>query len=120
VQLIVVKLLLLNPTLVLIVEVVVVLKILLGKDIEELRVHRVGVAQSLNGGDSAEILEEEVSVGEERHLNSTEGESLGIFRRDVLLVISIKGAQSLEDVLIALPKSVVLAPRKNYIIGGKQ
>jgi hypothetical protein len=41
VKLLVVELLLLNPTLVLVVEVVVILQVLLSKDIEELGVDRV-------------------------------------------------------------------------------
>jgi hypothetical protein len=73
VKTIVVELLLVNPALVLLVEVVVVLKVLLSEDIEQLRVDGVRVAKSLDAGNGAKVLEEVVSGGKESHLDGTEG-----------------------------------------------
>ncbi len=62
-QLVVVELLLLDPALVFVSEVVVVLEILLGEDLEQLRVDGVRVAERLYGGEAAQILEVEPCGG---------------------------------------------------------
>lgn len=98
-ELLVVQLLLLNPALVFIVEVVVVLEVLLGKDIEKLRVDRVGVAKGLNAGDAPKILEKEVVVGGKSLLDCTEGQSLGVLGGDG---IAVECSEGLNNVLVGL------------------
>jgi hypothetical protein len=76
-QLLVVELLLLNPALVLVIEVVVVLKVLLGEDLEKLRVDGVRVAERLYGREDAQILEVETGGRQEGDAEGLEGELLG-------------------------------------------
>ncbi|KAI6766770.1 hypothetical protein HG531_011992 [Fusarium graminearum] len=91
VELLVVQALLLNPTLVLIVEVVVVLKILLSKDIKKLRV------------------DGEVVAGGEGLLDSTEGQSLGVFGGDS---VAVECSEGLDNVLVGLPVECLFEYRK--------
>jgi hypothetical protein len=99
VELLVVQLLLLNPTLVLIIEIVVVLEILFSKDIEKLRVDGVGVAEGLHAGNAPKILEKEMVVGGESLLNRAKGKSLGVLGGDGIAVECSKG---LNNVLVGL------------------
>lgn len=101
-QHLVVQLLLLQETLVLVIEVVEVLQVLLGKDVQELRVHRVRVGEGLDRGEDAKTLEVKSPrpVDDEDHLEGAQGDLLSLFRGNVVLVIGIESAQGLEKVLV--------------------
>lgn len=96
-QLLVVKLLLLDPTLVLLSEVVVVLKILLSEDVEKLRVDGLRVAKRLNAWEGTEILEVEPGGGRNGHLESLERILLGLL---TLGFLALKGGEGLQNVVV--------------------
>ena len=89
---VVVELLLLDEALVLLVEVVVVLEVLLGKDVEQLRVDRVRVAEGLDRRLDAQVLEVEAGGREQGQAEGAEGELLGFFRGDLLWVVAVERA----------------------------
>ena len=98
-----VELLVLDPALVLVPEVVVVLEVLLGEDVEELRVDGVRVAQGLDGGKRAQVVEVEAGGGRDGHAEGAEGELLGLVGGELLLVVAVEGGKGLEEVEVGLP-----------------
>lgn len=61
-QFAVVEVFLLDKSIVLILEIIVVLEFLLGEDFEEFRVDGVGIAQGLDSGKGCKIVEIEMGV----------------------------------------------------------
>lgn len=103
VQLLAIQAFLLNEALVLVVEVVVVLEVLLGKDLEKLGVGGVGVAQGLDTGNATQLLEEVVGAGQQRGLDGLQSQALRSLGRKLLAGVGVERAQSLEDVLEGSP-----------------
>lgn len=65
VQLAVIQALLLDKSIMLVLEIIVVLELLLGENFEEFRVDCVGIAEGLDGGKGGKIVEVEMGVGKE-------------------------------------------------------
>ena len=102
-ELLVVELLLLDPTLVLVSEVVVVLEVLLGEDVEQLGVHGLRVVERLHRGEDAEVLEVEAAGRGDGHAEGAERELLGLLRGDLFLVVAVERAEGLEEKVVRLP-----------------
>lgn len=85
---------------VLVAEVVVILKLLLGEDVEEVGPDWLGIRESLDGWESVQVVEVEVGVGDEGGLESAEGELGSILIGEGSGVIRLVGAKSLEEVLV--------------------
>ena len=101
-QPLVVELLLLDPALVLLSKVVVVLEVLLGEDVEELREDGVRIAEGLHGGEGAEVLEVEAGGGRDGGSDGAEGELLCLFGCEFILVVAVEGLEGLDEVVVRL------------------
>lgn len=97
VQLAVVELLLLEETIVLIVEIVVILELLLRDDFEKFKVDWVRVGKGLDCWEGSQVVEIIVSWGNKSCLQSLEGELLGLLRGDFA---GLKGAEGSKGVLV--------------------
>ena len=85
---------------VLVAEVVIVLKLLLGEDIEEVGPDWLGLGESLDGWEGVQVVEVEVGVGKEGGLESAEGELGSILVGEGGGIVRLVGAESLEEVLV--------------------
>lgn len=85
---------------VLVTEVVVILKLLLGEDVEEVGPDWLGLGESLDGWESVQVVEVEVGVGEEGGLESAEGELGSILIGESSSIIGLVSAKSLEEILV--------------------
>lgn len=85
---------------VLVAEVVVILKLLLGEDVEEVGPDWLGLGESLDGWESVQVVEVEVGVGEESGLEGAEGELGGILVGEGGSIIGLVGAKGLEEILV--------------------
>lgn len=85
---------------VLIAEVVVVLELLLGENVEEVGPDWLRLGESLDGWKGVQVVEVEVVAGEEGGFESTEGERGGLLGSKLGGVIGFVGAESTEEILV--------------------
>lgn len=90
----------------LIPEIIVILKLLLRKDLEQFKVYWVGIGERLDGGERSKVVEIEVCVRKEGGLQGAERDGLGFLGGNFFGFLRIESAKSLEDVLVGLPKDV--------------
>ena len=84
----------------LLLEVIVVLEVLLGEDFPKLVVNGLRVAQRLDRGECAEILEI-ISVRRTNCLaQGPKGQLLCFFRSDLFLIITIESRDRLQEIVV--------------------
>ena len=119
-ELAVAQALLLDETFVLVPEIIVIFKFLLGEDFKQFPESLVRLTEGLNRGKGSEIVKVVVGVREESDLQRAQREVLCFGRRVFGGTVFIEGTESLENVLVALPVGKKLANVDSDMFQGKR